>query len=125
MLKRIGSRGFNFLVGVLFNLKFKDTQCGAKLFKNYVIKDILKDIKITNWAFDINLLYSSKRKDYNIIEIPTEWNAITASHFNLFKAIPEMFFGLIRLRLLYSKFKFIVKIYDRLPKFLKIHHRIR
>ncbi|MEK6907167.1 MAG: dolichyl-phosphate beta-glucosyltransferase [Nanoarchaeota archaeon] len=125
LLKKIGSRGFNFLVRLLFNLKFKDTQCGAKLFKNYVIKDILKDLKLTRWAFDVNLLYATKRKHYNIKEIPTEWNAVKASHFNLFKAIPEMFLGLIRLRLFYSRFKFIVKAYDKLPEFLKIHHRLR
>lgn len=125
LVKRIGSRGFNFLVRLFFNLKFKDTQCGAKLFKKYVIKDILKEIGITRWAFDINLLYSAKRKNYKIKEIPTEWNAIKASHFNLFKAMPEMFLGLLRLRLLYSRFKFIVNIYDKLPESLKIHHRLK
>jgi len=124
-LKRIGSRGFNFLVRLLFNLNFKDTQCGAKLFKKYVIKSIIKEIGITKWAFDINLLYSVKRKKYKIKEIPTEWDAVPASHFNLFRAIPEMFLGLIRLRLIYSKFKFIVKMYDRLPEGLKIHHKLR
>ena len=125
LLKRIGSRGFNFFVRLLFNLNFKDTQCGAKLFKKHVIKDILNDLKLTRWAFDVNLLYSAKRKKYIIREIPTEWNAVKASHFNLFRAIPEMFLGLIRLRLIYSKFSFIVKIYDRLPESLKIHHRLR
>lgn len=125
LLKRIGSRGFNVLVRLLFNLKFKDTQCGAKLFKKHVIKNILNDLKITKWAFDINLLYAAKRKNYKIKEIPTEWNAVKASHFNLFKAIPEMFLGLLRLRLLYSRFKFIVKMYDKLPESLKIHHRLR
>jgi len=125
LLKRIGSRGFNFLVKILFNLKFVDTQCGAKLFKKESIKECIKDIGITKWAFDVNLLYSVKRKGYKIKEIPTKWNAVEASHFNLFKAIPEMFLGLIRLRLIYSKFKFIVKIYDKMPEWLKIHHRIR
>ena len=125
LLKRIGSRGFNILVRLLFNLKFKDTQCGAKLFKKYLIKDILKYLKLTRWAFDINLLYSAKRKGYNIIETSTEWNAVKASHFNLVKAIPEMFLGIVRLRLIYSKFRFIIKIYDELPESLKIHHRLR
>jgi glycosyltransferase involved in cell wall biosynthesis len=125
LMKRIGSRGFNILVRLLFNLKFKDTQCGAKLFKKYVIKNILDDIGITRWAFDVNLLCSIKRKNYKIKEIPTEWNAIGASHFNLFKAMPEMFLGLLRLRLLHSKFKFIIKLYDGLPESLKIHHKWR
>ena len=125
LLKRFGSRGFNLFVRIFFNLKFKDTQCGAKLFKKGLIKDILNDLKITRWAFDVNLLYSSKRKDYKIIEIPTEWNAVSASHFNLFKAIPEMFLGLVRLRLINSNFKFIVKAYDKLPESLKIYHKWR
>jgi len=125
LLKRIGSRGFNFLVKLLFNLNFKDTQCGAKLFKKYVIKNILNDLKITRWAFDVNLLYSAKRKHYKIKEIPTEWNAVKASHFNLFRAIPEMFLGLVRLRLIYSKFNFIISMYDKLPEWLKIHHKLR
>ena len=125
LLKRIGSRGFNFLVRLFFNLKFRDTQCGCKLFKNYVIKEIINEIGITKWAFDVNLLYSAKRKNYKIIEIPTEWNAIGASHFNLFKAIPEMFLGLLRLRLIHSRFNFIVKVYDRLPESLKMHHRLK
>lgn len=125
LLKKIGSRGFNFLTMVLFGLNFKDTQCGAKLFKKKVIRNIINDLKITRWAFDVNLLYSAKRNNYRIIEVPTEWNAVKASHFNLFKATPEMGLSLLRLRLLYSPFKFIVRIYDKLPKFLKIHHYIK
>ncbi len=124
LLKRIGSRGFNLLIRILFSLDFKDTQCGAKLFKNYVVKNILKDLGITKWAFDINLLYIIKRKGYKVKEIPTIWNAVKASHFNLFKAVPEMFLGLIRLRLVYSKFRFIIKYYDKLPEWLKIHHKL-
>ena len=125
LLKRIGSRVFNFLVKLLFNLNFKDTQCGAKLFKKYVVKNVLNDIGITKWAFDVNLLYSIKKKNYHIKEIPTEWNAIEISHFNLFRAMPGMFLGLIRLRLINSKFKFIVNVYDKLPECLKIHHRLK
>src|SRR3989344_4932373 len=120
-LKRVGSRGFNFLVRLLFNLRFKDTQCGAKLFKKQVIKEIVGELGITKWAFDINLIYSVKRKGYRIKEIPTEWSAAPASHFNLFKAAPEMFLGLIRLRLMYSPFLFIVKVYDKLPRRLQIN----
>lgn len=125
LFKKIGSRGFNFLTRILFGLNFKDTQCGAKLFKKQVIKDVLEDLTITRWAFDVNLIYSVLKKKYKIKEIPTEWNAVKASHFNLFKAIPEMALGLLRLRLVYSPFKFIVKIYDKLPGFLKLNHYLK
>ena len=124
-LKRVGSRGFNFLVRLLFNLRFKDTQCGAKLFKKQVIKQVVGELGITKWAFDINLLYSAKTKGYKIREIPTQWSAVPASHFNLFKAAPEMFLGLVRLRLMYSPFLFIVKIYDKLPRRLQINYYLK
>lgn len=123
-LRRFAGRCFNFLVKLFFNLKFKDTQCGAKLFKSYVIKKILDNILITRWAFDVNLLYLTKINNYNIKEIPTEWHDQKQSSLNIFKAVPEMFLGIIRLRLIYSNFNFIVKIYDKLPETLKIHHKL-
>lgn len=33
LARRIASRGFNFMVRLLFDLPFKDTQCGTKAFK--------------------------------------------------------------------------------------------
>lgn len=125
ILKRMGSRGFNFFSRIFFNLKYNDTQCGAKLFTYGLVKNILSELSITKWAFDINLLYSAKRKGYKIIEVPTRWSAMTASHFNLFKAMPEMFLGLVRLRLIYSPFRFIVRLYDKLPRRLQINYYLK
>lgn len=122
LMKRVGSRGFNFLVKVLFGLNYIDTQCGAKLFKKETIKKVLPSIGLTRWAFDIDLLYQMKRNKFKVVEIPTVWDAAEASHFGLMKAAPDMFLAIIRLRLVYSPFKFIVRIYNRLPEFLKIHH---
>jgi glycosyltransferase involved in cell wall biosynthesis len=122
----IASRGFNFIMRALFNLKFKDTQCGAKLFKRGAIKSIIKNLGITKWAFDVDLLYQFKRKDYKIKECSTEWHDQKDSKLKLKKTIPEMGLSLIRLRLIYSPFKFIVRFYDELiPEKLKFHHRIK
>lgn len=112
--RRIGSRGFNILVRILFGLNINDTQCGAKLFKGKVIKKIVDELDVTNWAFDIDLLYVLKKKNYKIKEIPTEWNDVSDSKFNLKKQIKEMGLAITRLRLIYSPFRFIVKIYDKI-----------
>lgn len=120
--RRFASRGFNSLVRILFGINVHDTQCGAKLFKKDSIKDVIYSIRTTRWAFDVDLLYQLKRRRYIINEIPTEWHEHEGSKLNVNKAIFEMFFALIRLRIIYSPFRFIIKVYDRMPEFLKIHH---
>jgi len=122
--RRIASRSFNFLIRILFNIKIKDTQCGAKLFKAHAIKDVLNKIGLTKWAFDIDLIYHLKKQGYKIKEAPTNWTDDPRTKLNIRKASIEMFSALLRLRLMYSPFKFIIKLYDRLPEKLKIHHKL-
>ena len=122
ILRRITSRGFNFLVRAFFLLPYKDTQCGAKLFKRNVVKTVAADLGITKWAFDVDLLYRIKRKGFKIKEIPTIWEDKKESKLNLTKVPFQMFSSIIRLRLLYSPFKFIVRLYDKMPEKIKLHH---
>ena len=123
--RRIASRAFNILVKFLFSLKVNDTQCGAKIFKKEPLKEVLPSLGITKWAFDVDLLYQLKRRGKKILEIPTEWHDKKGSNLKLGKTVPEMFLGIVRLRLLYSPLNFTVKMYDRLPESVKIHHRWR
>ncbi len=124
-LKRIfASRMFNLLVRVLFGIRLSDTQCGAKLFKREAIGKIIKYMGITEWAFDIDLLYHLKRRGYKVKQIPTVWRDKKGSKLNVGKTSTRMFFSVIRLRLVYSPLRIVVKAYDLLPEFMKIHHRL-
>ncbi len=117
--RRIASRTFNILIRLLFKIKLSDTQCGAKLFKKEAIKNVIYKLGITRWAFDIDLLYLLKRNNFKIIEIPTVWSDAPGSNLNVRKASFEMFLAIIRLRFIYSPFKFIVKLYDKIMVWLK------
>lgn len=121
ILRKITSRGFNFLVKTILLLPYSDTQCGAKLFRRKAISSVISDLGTTEWAFDIDLLYRLKKKGFKIKEIPTIWNDKKGSKLNLKKVPFKMFSSIIRLRLIYSPFKFIVKIYDKLPERIKVH----
>tara|TARA_Y100000034_G_scaffold136546_1_gene213751 strand:+ start:2549 stop:3316 length:768 start_codon:yes stop_codon:yes gene_type:complete len=121
----IASRMFNLLVRLILGLKIHDTQCGAKLFKKITIKKVLPKLDVTRWAFDVDLLLQAKNQGYKIKEYPTRWEDSTGSGLKLHKAVPEMFLSLTRLRLINSKLKFIIRIYDSLPESIKIHHRLR
>ncbi len=116
ILQRFGSRGFNTLVRTMFLLPFKDTQCGAKLFKRQAILTILPELGITEFTFDIDLLLRLHLKEFKIKEVPTIWEHKPGAKFNFtkwfWKLIPIMFLSLCRLRLLHSPFRSVVRAHD-------------
>lgn len=122
VLRRVTSKGFNFLVRSILFLPYKDTQCGAKLFKREPLHKIVDSLGSTQWAFDIDLLYKLKKNKFYIREIPTVWEDRAGSTINLLKTPFKMFSSILRLRLLNSPFSLIVKAYDNLPERIKIHN---
>jgi len=112
----IASRGFNFLVRLLFNFPFKDTQCGAKIFRKEVIKKVLPFIGTTGWAFDIDILFRANSLGFKIIEVPTTWSNVEGSKLNMRKTVPAMFLSVIRLRLLSSRFRSIVPLMHKISQ---------
>ena len=113
LTRRIASRIFNIFTRILFGIKTRDTQCGAKLFKKKPIEKVLNELGITQWAFDIDLLYRLKKNGFKVLEIPTEWHDQKDSKLKIGKTSLEMFLAIIRLRLVYSPFKFIVIFYNK------------
>ena len=47
-----------------------DTQCGFKLFKGEIAREIFSKQKINGFLFDVEVLYAAKKKGYKITEIP-------------------------------------------------------
>ena len=114
LARRIASRVFNLMTRLFFGLRLTDTQCGAKLMKREALVPILGSLGITRWAFDVDLLFQMRRAGRTIIEIPTEWHDVAGSKIDILPASAEMAVAIVRLRLLYSPFRWIVGLYDRL-----------
>jgi len=111
--RRLASRLFNTFVHLLFGLRISDTQCGAKLLTREAVQAILPHIGITQWAFDVDLLFQLRRAGFAIIEIPTTWRDVSGSRLQVCKASLDMFVAMVRLRLIYSPFRWMVSLYDR------------
>ncbi len=109
----ISSRAFNFLIRSLFLMPYKDTQCGAKVFTRKAIQRTLPHLALSQWAFDVDLLYHLQRQKFRVIEVPTVWSDKEYSKINLLSAGPMMALGIIRLRMLHSPFKIFIRFYDR------------
>ena len=112
--RRIASWVFNALVRWFFSLKITDTQCGAKLMTAEAWHAVVPNIGLTRWAFDVDLIFKTRRAHYPIREIPTVWRDIGGSKLRLPLVSFQMFLAICRLRLLYSPFSFVVRLYDRL-----------
>jgi glycosyltransferase involved in cell wall biosynthesis len=122
LFRRFISRGYNLIVRTLFFLPFRDTQCGAKVFKRKIIEENYDKLVTSNWAFDIALLYClRKESNARIKSLPTVWRDETSSKVNLKKTPLLMFISSVRLRLIHSPFRDFVKIYRNLPEKLKFH----
>lgn len=111
--RRVASRIFNLMTRTLFGLRLTDTQCGAKLMRRAAIQAILPHLGITQWAFDVDLLFQLRRGGFKIKEIPTTWRDVEGSKVQVGSASQEMMLALVRLRLIYSPFKWIVDFYDQ------------
>jgi glycosyltransferase involved in cell wall biosynthesis len=106
------SRSFNVLLGLTFGRlrKIKDTQCGVKIFTKKLIDAVNGDLLISDFAFDVNLIYSALYHGFRVKEVGITWiekEGSKLSHgFN--KQPIFMALSLLRLRIYYSPLKNIL-----------------
>jgi len=73
LYKQLMGKTFLLLVNIVTGLKFKDTQCGFKLFKKDIIQKIIKLQTIDRFSFDTEILFIAKKLGYKIKEAPVTW----------------------------------------------------
>jgi len=68
--RKILSGVFRLVTRVLFRLQVSETQTGLKLFRRDVLQAVLPDLKVTRYAFDLELLVRANRLGARIGEVP-------------------------------------------------------
>ncbi|MDN7011670.1 glycosyltransferase family 2 protein [Methanoculleus sp. FWC-SCC3] len=71
--RRVESRLFNLMVRALFGLGYRDTQCGAKVFRKDALDAVLSSLRSTGFEFDVELLWRLRRNGYRVDEVPITW----------------------------------------------------
>ncbi|MBE0425214.1 MAG: glycosyltransferase family 2 protein [Nitrospirae bacterium] len=64
---------FNRFVKNLLLKDFQDTQCGFKLFRGHVAREIFSHSCIDRFAYDVEILYIAGKAGYKIKEVPIRW----------------------------------------------------
>ncbi len=91
-------RIFNFLVNSLLLSGFIDTQCGFKLFKGNVAREMGKELTINGFCFDVEMLYLAKRMGYKIAEVGIVWENSPQSKVRVFSSSLSMFIDLLKIK---------------------------
>lgn len=102
--RKVVGKVFSFLKYIITGLKIKDTQCGFKLFKSEVAKDLFTLSQITGWCFDVEILLLSRKKQYSVKEQPIKLSDINApSNISILNSGTQMFMDLLKLRMKFKR----------------------
>lgn len=118
--RRVFSRMYNAVMRAILLLPYRDTQCGAKIFTRKAVESILPHLSMSQWGFDVELLFVARKQGLRIAEIPTLWSDREYSKVGSFFVVGTMMFlGVLRLRLIHSPFKPIIRVYDTGASFVR------
>jgi glycosyltransferase involved in cell wall biosynthesis len=73
LTRRITSAGFAFGVRRLLGLPYRDTQCGAKVLRGDVARDVVARTTTRDLLFDVDLLVTARERGHRVVEVPTVW----------------------------------------------------
>lgn len=100
------SRSFNVFMKLMFwQLRgIKDSQCGLKIFTKKLTEKIKDDLLITDFAFDVNLIYSAHTHGFETKEVGITWIDKDGGELSkgLIREGMTMAFSLFRLRIYHS-----------------------
>ena len=98
LIRRLIGIAGSYLIRSIVTNKFKDTQCGFKMFKKDCGKKLFENLKINGFAFDIEILYKAIKKNYNVKEVPVVWRNSPESKVNIIKDPLKVLIDLLRIR---------------------------
>jgi hypothetical protein len=72
--RETAGRIFNGVMRLVTGLRIADTQCGFKLFRADVAKEVFSRQRLERFGFDVEVLYIANRLGQHIVEVPVRWN---------------------------------------------------
>ena len=64
---------FNLILRSMGLTRFKDTQCGFKMFRRKAARDLFSRSRLDGFAFDMEILFLARKFGYSVKEIPVVW----------------------------------------------------
>jgi glycosyltransferase involved in cell wall biosynthesis len=103
LLREWSAKFFTFVQNSYLGINYKDTQCGFKIFKNPVAKELFGRQKLHSVIFDAEILWLAKRQGFKVAEFPVKWTHAPDS------------------RIRYDKLRKSIFVFQELSKIRRIH----
>jgi dolichyl-phosphate beta-glucosyltransferase len=91
-------RTFNRFVRLLTVRGIGDTQCGFKLFRGDLARELFRQARIDRFAYDVEILYLAQRRGIPIAEVPVVWINSPESKVQVVRDSLRMLLDLFRIR---------------------------
>jgi dolichyl-phosphate beta-glucosyltransferase len=78
-------RLFNVVIRLLTGLRFRDTQCGFKLFEAAAAREIFRRQRLDGFGFDVEVLFIARRLGYRTVEVPVRWNDVAGTKVSVWR----------------------------------------
>lgn len=92
-------RGFNLAVQFLAVPGIRDTQCGFKLFRGDVARELFARSTLDGFGYDFEILMIARKRGYAIAEVPVRWAHREGSKVAVWSDGIRMVRNLVELRL--------------------------
>jgi dolichyl-phosphate beta-glucosyltransferase len=98
--RNIISRIFNYIVNFFVMGDVSDTQCGFKCYKSDFIKQIIEKMRVSNFAYDVEMLFLIKKYGGHFCQLPVFYNYMDEdSSVHLFRDSIKMFLSLMSIKI--------------------------
>jgi glycosyltransferase involved in cell wall biosynthesis len=96
--RRVGSVVFAALARRFCGLRgLRDPQCGLKVFRAEVARELFARQRIDGYLFDLELLVLARASGYRTREVPIRWRAEGGSRFDALRGSPRILLDLARI----------------------------
>lgn len=96
--RRLMGKGFNLFVQGILLPGIWDTQCGFKLFRGDVARELFEQLSTDGFAYDVEVLFLARRSGYRIKEVPVRWVNSTRTSVHAVRHSREMLRDVLRIR---------------------------
>jgi len=98
LARQLYGRIFNLLLRIVLGLKFKDTQCGFKVFSRRAAQAVFPLQRIERWGFDPELLFLARKSGLRVQEVAVVWSHSAGTRINPLRDGMRMFLEVLAIR---------------------------
>jgi len=91
-------KAFNLIVQALLLPGIWDTQCGFKLFRGDIARDVFAALTTDGFGYDAEVLYLAKKQGVRIAEVPVVWRNSSPTKVMAVRSSLDMFRHVLRVR---------------------------